>query len=166
MPMTGEHTEQPLLATGFNESAAAISPDGKWLAYQSDETGRPEIYVRPFPDVESGKWQISTSGGQEPHWRGDGKELYYRDTIDSLTSSIIAVPIETKTGFQAGAPALLFTGSYTFPAYPNYDVSADGQRFILLKLSGGPETGTPQQTNLVAVDNWFAELKQRAQPAK
>src|SRR5262249_12278625 len=70
-------TIEPLLQTTFNELNARISPDGRWLAYQSDESGSPEVYVRPFPDVNAGRWQVSTGGGRVPTWSGDGRELFF-----------------------------------------------------------------------------------------
>ena len=165
LSMTDQHTEQPLLATEFLESQAALSPDGRWLAYVSDETGQTEIYVRPFPDVQNGKWQVSTGGGMEPRWRGDGKELFYALGQFNVgkVKGIAAVAIDTTSGFQAGKPEVLFTGDYGLGLARSYDVTSDGQRFIMLKefkkSSGDIES---QLTNLVLVDNWFTELKKLA----
>ena len=168
LSLTGEHTEQPLLATKFSEGSAALSPDGHWLAYNSNETGQNEIYVRPYPNVDGGKWQVSTEGGGEPHWRGDGKELFYRKPGDPVT--VVAVPVESEPRFQSGTPVELFHGDYFVP--PNgisYDVTADGQRFLFTKAvaaSGEEEEVGSRETNLVVVDNWFAELKRLAPPAQ
>ena len=83
---------------------AAISPDGRWLAYTSDETGRPEVYVRTFPDPNQGKWQISTSGGDQARWRRDGKELYFMASDKRL----VVVPIEPGENFKPGSQTVLF----------------------------------------------------------
>ena len=167
--LIGEHTEEPLLATQFNESSATLSPDGRWLAYVSNETGQTEIFVRPYPDVNSGKWQVSIDGGVEPRWRGDGKELFYRKPGNPVT--LFAVPVETEQGFQAGTPVELFRGDYyVIPNQPiSYDMTADGQRFLFSKtvaVSGEGKELASRKTNLVVVDNWFAELKRLAPPAK
>jgi serine/threonine-protein kinase len=98
---------QPLLETMFAEANPALSPDGRWLAYQSDESGRAEIYVRPFPDVDAGRWQVSTGGGVQVAWARSGRELFYRNG-----AALLAVPVQTGTGFVAGTPKALFEGQY------------------------------------------------------
>ncbi|MBI3933362.1 MAG: PD40 domain-containing protein, partial [Acidobacteria bacterium] len=120
---------QPFLKTPYEDAAPRFSPDGKWLAYSSDESGRREIYVQPYPGP-GGKWQISTDGGQEPVWNPKGGELFYRSG-----SKIMAVDVNTKAGFSAGKPRMLFDGPYvpTAGSLPAYDVSPDGQRFLMLK---------------------------------
>jgi DNA-binding winged helix-turn-helix (wHTH) protein len=102
-----------------------ISPNGQWLAYRSFEAGRYEIYVRPFPDVEGGKWQISTNGGIAPLWSPDGRELFFLQG-----TSMMAAQIETTRGFVAGTPRLLFSGHYAdgFGSTRNFDISPDGKR--------------------------------------
>jgi len=163
---TGEHTEQALLVTGYFEGNAAISPDGRWMAYQADETGRYEIYIRPFPDVDDGKWQVSTAGGIEPRWREDGKELYYGQ-VDSTGFSVVAVSIDTEPRFQAGTPTVLFMGDdyERGVGQVNYDVTADGQRFLMVKPAEVANSDIESQlTSLVVVENWFAELKRLAPP--
>jgi len=145
---------QPFLRTRFNESAPQFSPDGRWLAYISDESGRFEIYVQPYPG-HGGKWQISTEGGTEPVWNRNGRELFYRSG-----NKMMAVDIATQPGFAAGKPRMLFEGPYvpTPVTFPNYDVSPDGQRFLMLKPTETGEGG-PVQINVVL--NWFEELKQK-----
>jgi eukaryotic-like serine/threonine-protein kinase len=149
-----DHTVQPFLRTPFNESAPRFSPDGHWLAYISDESGRYEIYVQPYPGP-GGKWQISTEGGTEPMWNPNGRELFYR-----RGRKMVAVEIATRPGFAAGKPRVLFEGEYvpTPLTFPNYDVSPDGQRFLMLKPAEAAE-GAPTQINVVL--NWFEELKRR-----
>ena len=167
MSMTGERTERPLIASKFNEGQASISPDGRWIAYVSNETGLNEIYVRPFPDVEGGKWQISNDGGREPLWRGDGKELFYLSANDREIE-IAAVTIESEPRFIASAPVILFQKDYPRLFYPQYDVTADGQRFIMMKPAEQATTDDieSQLTSLVVVENWFEELKRLAPPAQ
>jgi Tol biopolymer transport system component len=150
---------QPFLRTPFNESVPRFSPDGRWLAYVSNESGRWEIYVQPYPGP-GGKWQISTEGGTEPVWNRNGRELFYRSG-----NKMMAVDIATHSGFAAGKPRVLFEGRYEPPAgtTPNYDVSPDGQRFLMIKRSE-QEAAAPTQINVVL--NWFEELKRRVPPGK
>jgi eukaryotic-like serine/threonine-protein kinase len=145
---------QPFLRTPSAESAPRFSPNGRWMAYVSDESGRFEVYVQPYPGP-GGKWQISTEGGTEPVWNRNGRELFYRSG-----DKMMAVDIGTQAGFSAGKPRMLFEGSYlpTPATAPNYDVSSDGQRFLMLKPT--EQTGAaPTQINVVL--NWFEELKQK-----
>jgi Tol biopolymer transport system component len=153
------HKAQPFLRTPFTEGAPQFSPDGRWLAYVSDESGRFEIYVQPYPGP-GGKWQISTEGGTEPVWNPNGRELFYR-TGDKM----MAVDIATHPGFAVGKPRTLFEGQYVLtPAtLPNYDVSSDGQRFLMLKPSE-QALAAPTQINVVL--NWFEELKQKVPAGK
>jgi eukaryotic-like serine/threonine-protein kinase len=150
---------QPFLRTPFNESAPRFSPDGHWLAYISDESGRYEIYVQPYPGP-GGKWQISTDGGTEPVWNPNSREMFYRSG-----RKMMAVDIATRPGFAAGKPRVLFEGEYvpTPLTFPNYDVSPDGQRFLMLKPAEATE-GAPTQINVVL--NWFEELKRRVPTEK
>ena len=145
---------QPFLRTPFNESAPRFSPDGRWLAYVSDESGRDEVYVQPYPGP-GGKWQISTEGGTEPAWNPNGRELFYRSG-----DKMMAVDIATKSSFVAGKPRILFEGQYvpTPVTAPNYDVTPDGQRFLMLKSTEQVQAA-PTQINVVL--NWFEELKQK-----
>jgi eukaryotic-like serine/threonine-protein kinase len=145
---------QPFLRTPFNETSARFSPDGRWLAYISDESGSYEIYVQPYPGP-GGKWQISTEGGKEPVWNPNGRELFYRSG-----DKMMAVDITTQPGFAAGKPRMLFEGRYEPAPVPiaNYDVSPDGQRFLMLKPTEQAQA-SPTQINIVL--NWFEELKRR-----
>ncbi len=150
LSMEGERTSKPLLQTEFDETRPAISPDGRWIAYMSNETGRREIYVRPFPSVEDGSWQISSDGGVSPVWAPNGRELFYRNG-----EAMMVVKIETEPSFRHGRPQVLFSGSYAFAAR-NYDIHPDGQRFLMIKEAEQTgETGT----ELIVVENWFQELK-------
>ena len=144
---------QPFVQTRFWEVAPQFSPDGRWVTYRSDESGRSEIYVRPYPGPGA-KWQISTDGGSEPVWNPSGRELFYRNG-----NTMMAVDIATSPTFMAGRPTPLFSGNYV-PAittgYPNYDVSGDGQRFLMVQ----PDLQRPAApTQIVMVFNWFEEVQ-------
>jgi len=138
----------------FDERAPTISPDGKWLAYQSDESGRDEIYVRAFPDSAVGRRQVSAAGGGEPLWAHSGRELFYR----SATGRMMAVPVTTTPTLTIGEEAPLFADSTYLraPSYRAYDVARDDQTFVMLRML--PETSAGPTGELVIVDNWFTEL--------
>ena len=149
-----ENKALPFLATPANETAPQFSPDGHWLAYQSDQSSHNEIYVQPYPGPGMYR-QISTEGGTEPVWNPTGKELFYR-----RGGKMMAVEIRTQPSLSAGKPRVLFEGPYllTPGTLPNYDVSPDGQRFLMLKPTQQARAA-PTQINVVL--NWFEELKQR-----
>ncbi len=141
----------PLLDTAFAEKNPDLSPDGRWLAYSSDETGKEEIYVRPFPDVDAGRWQVSTDGGTQALWAHNGRELFYRNG-----NAVISVGVQTEPSFSVGSPAVVFEGAYVLgPGGRSYDVSNDDERFLMIQ-SIADESEAPQ---IVIVRNWFEELK-------
>jgi dipeptidyl aminopeptidase/acylaminoacyl peptidase len=146
---------QPFLKTSHEETMPKFSPDGKWLAYCSDESGRWEIFVQPYPGP-GGKWQVSTDGGQEPVWNPRGTELFYRSG-----RKIMSVNVDSKSNFSVGKPRTLFEGQYlsTPATFSYYDVSPDGERFLMLKPVE-TEVAAPTQINIVL--NWFEELKQKS----
>ena len=159
--LQGNRKPRPFLQTPANEYQPTLSPDGRWLAYASDETGRREVYVRPFPG-SGGKVQISTEGGLEPVWARNGRELFYRSG-----DKMMAAAVETKPTFAAAKPKLLFEGHYEtvifgFYEGPNYDVSPDGQRFLMIKAS--EQESAPTQLNVVL--NWSDELRRLAPSGK
>jgi serine/threonine-protein kinase len=173
LPLDGKSQPVPLLRTPFNEDHAEVSPDGRWLAYQSNESGEPEVYARPFPDVNAGHWQVSPAGGAKPVWARNGRELFYFSG-----QALMAVPVQTAPTFSAGIPEKLFEGPYFYgPRGRTYDVSRDGRRFVMIKnpprlgaaTSLGEVRGTGDQpattANMVVVVNLQEELKQRV-PAK
>jgi Tol biopolymer transport system component len=133
MPLEGDHARKPLLQGKYNYDHPQISPDGRWLAYASNESGRNEIYVCPYPEANKGKWQISTSGGIGPLWSTEGRELFYRDG-----ESVMAVSVETGPAFKCGKPEVLFRGTdfVSRPGLiemPMWDLSPDGKRFLMIK---------------------------------
>ena len=156
LSLEGERTSTLLLNTEFTERNAALSPDGRWMAYESDESGQFEIYVRPFPDVNDGKWQVSNGGGVWPFWAPDGRELFY---LASGQLDMMAVAIETEPTFTLGTREPLFDTEpyYTRRTLRRGAIAPDGQRFLLLKE--GVESEGTAAPPLVVVQNWFEELK-------
>jgi eukaryotic-like serine/threonine-protein kinase len=153
-----EHQAIPFLRTPANEGDPQFSPDGRWLAYSSNESGRMEVYVLPYPGP-GGKWQISADGGAEPMWNTNGRELFYRNG-----SKVMAVDVTTQPTFTPGKPRMLFQGPYltTNQALPYYAVAPDGQRFLMVKANEPGAAAT--QINVVL--NWFEELKHRVPMGK
>jgi Tol biopolymer transport system component/tRNA A-37 threonylcarbamoyl transferase component Bud32 len=144
----------PLAATEFTEMSPALSPSGRWLAYTSNESGKFGVYVVPFPNTGSAKWEISTRGGSQPVWSHSGRELFYRDAAGNL----IAVEVNTGLAFSFGRSTELFSAAGFRPAdhSPQYAVSRDDRRFLMLRRISavGPD-------ELIVVENWFEELKGR-----
>jgi serine/threonine protein kinase len=162
LPVSGERKPMQVVPTLFDESHGQVSPDGKWIAYISPETGRMEVYVRPFPAGED-KWQVSTAGGVWPRWRRDTKELFYVDK--AVGGKLMSVEIRTNgTILQPGSPKALFDFNsigalpHSF-IYHTYAVSADGQRFLIPSpaSSSAEETASP----IVVILNWTASLKNK-----
>ncbi|MBI3049744.1 MAG: PD40 domain-containing protein [Acidobacteria bacterium] len=155
--LSGNREVRPLVQTPFNERNGAVSPDGQWLAYESDSSGRLEIYVRRFSDPASGQWQVSTAGGTRPLWARDSRELFYL----GLDGALMRVPVDAAgTAWNAGTPMKLLESRY-FGTGSNpgrtYDISPDGQRFLMIKVAGTDQTAAPP--HIVVVQNWFEELK-------
>jgi serine/threonine-protein kinase len=158
LPMEGEREARPFLSSPFNEFHPALSPDGRWLAYVSNESGRDEIYVTSFPQP-GGRLQISTEGGTQPAWAPSGAELFYRNG-----RKMMAVDIATEPELTPANPRLLFEGRYhQASSYGrNYDITPDGQLFIMVKPAA-PETAP---TQLHVVLNWSEELKRLVPPPR
>ena len=118
-----------LVATEFGEGQPTLSPDGRWVAYQSNETGSFEIYAVPFPNADEAKWAVSTSGGTEPVWSNSGRELFYRNGLGEM----VAVHVETEPTFAAGQSEVLFSAAEfrSNANRPQYDVTAGNERFIM-----------------------------------
>jgi serine/threonine-protein kinase len=147
-----------LIQTSNIEQNGEISPDSRWLVYESNNSGQFEIYVRPFPNVDSGLWQVSTGGGTRPLWAQNGQELFYR----SPTGAVMSVRIELGATWTGSTPSKLFEGRY-FVGGGNfartYDVAPDGRRFLMIKLGGGGSDETAAPPSLIVVQHWFEELK-------
>ena len=151
--LEGEGEPEMLLETSFNEHTPKLSPDDRWLAYVSNESGRDEIFVTRFPP--GGKWQISTEGGKEPMWSRDGRELFYRNG-----EKMMAVDVSAGAD-SAGKPTLLFEGPYDLKigsGASNYDVTPDGQGFVMIRTEQST-TESSGTTQITLVLNWFEELK-------
>jgi len=153
LSLDGEPKDEILLGTPFGELHPSLSPDGRWLAYASDESGQREVYVRPFPGP-GGKWQVSTGGGAEPIWARNGTEIFYRNA-----DKMMAAPVSADKVFAAGKPIELFEERYAVDPIGNdmhnYDVAPDGQRFVMIKEGEQESTAVP----INHVLNWFEELK-------
>jgi serine/threonine-protein kinase len=145
----------PLVASEFTEASPAVSSDGRWLAYASNETGGFEIYVVPFPNTRTGKWAVSTAGGTEPLWSHRGSELFYRDGAGNL----VAVAVSTSPTFSVGRSAPLFSAApyRTYNVGLEYAVSPDDRRFLMIR-----PVATDLPDKLTIVDNWLEELKAKA----
>ncbi|MCI0611942.1 hypothetical protein L0244_03035, partial [bacterium] len=159
LPLFGNRKPVPYLNTGAKEEHAQFSPDGKWIAYASDETGIPQVYVRSFPIDAGGKWQISFESGQQPRWRKDGKELFYL-TVDK---KLMAIEVESRDSFHVGASKLLFQTE----AHPNLNVarwsssrqyfsSDNGKRFLI-----NATVDSPTEAQITILLNWKSLLKKQ-----
>lgn len=159
-PLDGTRVALPLVQTGFSEQNGIVSPDNRWLAYEANESGQFEVYVRPFPDVDRGRWQVSTGGGTRPLWARNGRELFYV----SASGAIMGVAVEQGPAWVAGTPSVVVKEGYlTTPAGNvgrTYDISSDGQRFLVVKSAAG-SSQTAEPPRLVVVQGWNEELKAR-----
>ena len=157
LTMTGQRRFTPLLQTAYAERNPEISPDGRWIAYESLESGRPEVYVRPFPDISNGKWQVSTAGGSQPLWSRDAAELFFV----SGSNELMTAQVKGHAPFVTATPKKVIDGKYVWsvPAYAGrmYDVSADGRFLMMKELAEPGQTSTP--ASVIVVEHWFEELK-------
>jgi hypothetical protein len=152
LPLFGDRKPFPFLQTNFEEDSAQFSPDGRWIAYSSDESGKYEIYVAPFPGP-GGKWQVSTSGGVFPVWRRDGTELFYL-ALDS--SAFMAAEVKTKgSTFEVHEVRLLFRRQVRTVAGNGYNVSSDGLRFLVNSIPPAEQNPVP----ITLVTNWTGGLR-------
>ena len=154
--MEGDRAMELLLDTGTVEGAPAISPDGGWIAYQSNETGQTEVHVQRFPTL-GGRQTISTAGGAQPLWSPDGRELFYR-----APNGMMVVPVlSTEPTFRAGDPEVLFDTQYFAQGtFRTYDLHPDGQRFLLVKDAAlSDDSGTSTQPQIILIQNWSGKLQ-------
>jgi Tol biopolymer transport system component len=153
LPMTGDRKPFPFLQTEFTETQGRLSPDSRWMAYTSNESGTSEVYVQPFP-ASGAKWQVSVNGGMQPKWRRDGKELFYL----AADRKLMAVEVNAGAVFESGIPKPLFDTrigtSNPLYLFNQYDVTGDGQRFL---VASTPNEAT--SAPIAVVMNWAAELK-------
>lgn len=148
----GDTAIRELVATPVNEVTPALSPDGRWLAYVSEESGRNEVFLRPFPNISEAKRQVSIKGGSEPVWAHSGRELFFVDGDNQLVAAeISAAPVLTVGRQQVLFSRARFAGD---PLHPRYAVAPDDRRFLMVQfMAGGDE--------LVLVQNWFEVLKRK-----
>ena len=150
LSLAGDRRWEPLLQTDVNEENAEVSPDGRWVAYNSSETGRNEVYVERFPTLGD-REQISTAGGRQPVWSPDGRELFYR-----AADAMMVVSIDTEPTLALGTPDVVFQRRYFDDAVGRrYDLAPDGRRFLMIKEAGDEAAGSIQ---LHVVLNWHQEL--------
>jgi len=159
--LDGSRRVVPLLQTKFNEFNGIVSPDGRWLAYESNSSGASEIYVRSFPNTAGGQWQVSTAGGRQALWARNGRELFYVGADGAIFTAPVAASGAT---WNAGTPVKLIDGRY-YAVNSNgasgrlYDVSPDGQRFLMVKALG---SDAGPAASIVVVQHWNEELKRLA----
>jgi serine/threonine-protein kinase len=161
MELDGSRRVTPLVQSPFDERNGSVSPDGRWLAYEAYDSGRVEVYVRPFPDVNSGRWTVSTNGGTRPIWTRSGQELFYV----SPTGALMRVGVTRGPSWVATTPTqVVKEGYYTIPQWwgLSYDISKDGQQFLMIK-EGNVDGTAP--ASIIVVQHWDEELKRLA-PAK
>jgi serine/threonine-protein kinase len=156
LALDGQHQVHPLVQTPFDERNGIVSPDRQWLAYEANDTGRFEIYIRPFPDTTRGRWPASTSGGTQPLWARNGRELFYL----APDGALMHVTVPKGSAWNASAPTKVLEGRYVVrtgsSTQRTYDVADDG-RFLMLKAPGSDPTDTPPQ--LIVVQHFDEELK-------
>lgn len=158
LSLDGDPETTPLLETTAHERHPALSPDGEWIAFTSNESGRDEVYVQPLPGLD-GKWMISSGGGLEPLWSHDGKEIFYRNG-----ESYFGVSVQTDPSFASALPKVIVKRRYytDVPGISRYfDITPDDQHFLFTKEEA-LEAGTGARTELLVVENWFQELQRLA----
>jgi Tol biopolymer transport system component len=148
-----------ILQSDATEGWTEVSPDGRWIAYDSNESGQFEIYIRPYPRIRDGRWRVSSTGGKEPVWSRDGRELFYRD----FSGALMAVSVERGETLTVRAPVKLFDGSRYVGGGSTlggrtYDLDLDGSRFLMIKNAAPSADAT---STVVVTENWFQELQSR-----
>ena len=158
LPLDGDRKPRPLVQTPFAEFQGRFSPDGRWFAYTSNETGQEEVYVQSFPP-SGGKWQISTNGGVHPRWRRDGRELYFH----SASNEAMGVDIAASLGgaFKAGVPRKLFgiTLASRTVERNGWDVTPDGQRFLINSSTAQAAQAAGQEIPITVIVNWLSQQR-------
>jgi hypothetical protein len=159
--LSGDTTRITVAAGAADEYMPALSPDGRWITYVSVESGKEEVYVRPFPETSRARWQVSAAGGSNPAWSHSGRELFYVDRADSM----ITVTVTGTTDFQIGPRRALFSTRpfLLLPLHRTYDVFPDDQSFLMLKR---PFTATTVANRLTVVLNWFSEVRAKVRQGR
>ncbi len=157
--LAGDTAPVPLVASRYEELHPALSPDGRWLAYTSSESGQPEVYIRPFPETSEARWQVSVDGGSHPRWAADSNVLYY---LSSERRHMMAAQLAPGPGFAVADRRTLFELDPTFRVLyyqTSYEPTPDGSSFVFVARSG-TNAGPAGEERLVLVQNWFTELRQ------
>jgi serine/threonine protein kinase/Tol biopolymer transport system component len=170
LSMAGDRKFRPLLQEEYSEVSPRVSPDGRWIAYVSDESNpgnSAEIYVRPFPDVNKGKWPVSVGPGINPLWSPDSSEIFYH-VRENIVVKVMRVEVETEPIFNPGIPEVLFEGEYVASPDHPWDIHPDGKRFLMMKPPEQPVEESREDVSaieeppkIIVVTNWFEELKQK-----
>ena len=155
VPLEGERTPRLFLQTNFDNWGAVFSPDARWIAYTSNESGRSEVYVRPYPGP-GGKFQVSIDGGEEPRWAKSGRELFFRNGTKWMSARVQISP-----EFAAQKPQVMFEGNFVNVYGIEYDVAPDGAHFIMIQAD--EPNSPPAQLNVII--NWLEQLNRRV-PAR
>ena len=165
LSMSPEGETRELFANDFFGTAASVSPDGRWIAYQSNESGSLQIHVRPYPATDTDRWQVSIDGGGDPKWSADGTHLFFRKVLDAegRMSAMYSVSLEAGEVFKAGQPSVLFTSDHLTQdlfKINGYAVAGDGERFLMLKPAADQSKATANTpTSVVLIQNFADELK-------
>jgi len=162
MTMDGKRATTPLIHTKYREYNPEISPNVRWIAYESNESGTNQVYVRPFPNVDAGSWHVSTGPvGSRPLWARSGRELFY---VDDALNRLMVVPVQSDgETFRLGTPVKVFDYGLLVNPYAtrSFDISPDGQRFLAIKDAANDQSSTATPASMVVVVNWLEELRQR-----
>ena len=166
MPPSGDRQPRPLIQTRFSDAYPDLSPDGRWLAYASNESNRPEVYVQPYPGPGP-RQQVSVNGGTGPAWSRDGRELFYSTTPafggQAAMTKMMAVPVTLRPTLTFGTAREIFAGRYGASAGTRpYDVTADGRQFLMVQQKERPAIDAAE---MILVQNWLEDVKARV-PAK
>ena len=155
LSMEGDRTQKTLLQQPSVERSPKLAPDDRWIAYTFNDSGREEVYVKPFPDVDAGKWRISEGGGAAPLWSRDGRELFYLND-----DRVMVVSVTTDPSFDFGKPQILFQGMFIGPASGEgtpWDIHPSSKKFLMIKP--GESAGLPHK--IIVITNWFEKIKER-----
>ena len=165
LPLEGDRKPQLLIGGPSSKQRASFSPDGRWIAYSSYESARPEIYVQPFPTTGA-KYQITTTGGTSPVWSPDGQQLFYLQQVQPPLGRLMSVDVRIQAGFAYANSTALFDQVLLVPLGPSvgswpYDIAPDGKRFVVVTPAANVSSEKTPNPEIRVTLNWFEELKQR-----
>jgi serine/threonine-protein kinase len=161
LPTGGDGKPRLLLKEKYYEAQPQVSPDGRWIAYTSNESGQNQVCVRPFPEVEGGLWQVSTTGGDSPLWSPDSREIFFRNG-----DAVMGTSLRTDPTFSFETPKMLFRGTYVRSVlafgnwdFATWDISPDGQRFLMMKELAAATAVERGLRKITVILNWYEEIK-------